>query len=115
MRAEPNLAEAHFGQAFSLLLEGDMARGWEGYDWRWRLEDHAPPREFAQPAWQGGEIKGMRIFVYAEQGAGDCIQFARYLPELGRLGAKVILECSRSLVERSRYAAEEMDDLSASH
>lgn len=98
LRAEPALAEAHFGQAFSLLLGGDMVRGWEGYDRRWRLEDHAPPREFAQPAWQGGEIKGMRIFVYAEQGAGDCIQFARYLPELGRLGAKVILECPRSLV-----------------
>jgi tetratricopeptide (TPR) repeat protein len=98
LRAEPQLAEAHFGRAFSLLLGGNMVRGWEGYDWRWRLKDHLPPREFAQPAWQGGDIKGLRLFVYAEQGAGDCIQFARYLPELARLGAKVILECPSSLV-----------------
>jgi len=98
LRAEPSMAEAHFDQAFSLLLGGDMGRGWEGYDWRWRLKDHAPPPEFAQPAWQGEEIKGLRLFIYAEQGAGDCIQFARYLPELARLGAKVILECPGSLV-----------------
>lgn len=95
---EPALAEAHFGRAFVLLLMGGLARGWEGYDWRWRLKDHTPPREFAQPVWQGGEIKGLQIFVYAEQGAGDCIQFARYLPELARLGARVIVECPRSLV-----------------
>jgi tetratricopeptide (TPR) repeat protein len=98
LRAEPSLAEAHFGQAFSLLLAGDMARGWEGYEWRWRLKDHAPPREFGRPVWQGEDIRGLRLFVYAEQGAGDCIQFARYLPELARRGAKVILECPRSLV-----------------
>jgi len=97
LRAEPSLVEAHFDRAFSLLLRGDMLRGWEEYEWRWRRKDY-PPRKFAQPAWQGGEIKGLRLFVYAEQGAGDSIQFARYLPELARLGAKVVLECPSSLV-----------------
>jgi len=99
LRAEPSLAEAHFGRGFSLLLRGDMVPGWDEYEWRWRLKDHAPPRNFAQAAWQGEEIRGLRLFVHAEQGAGDCIQFARYLPELVRLGAKVILECPSSLVK----------------
>jgi Flp pilus assembly protein TadD len=99
LQVEPSLAEAHFGLGFSLLLRGDMARGWEGYESRWRLKAHAPPRQFPQPVWQGGEVNGLRLFVHSEQGAGDCIQFARYLPELTRLGAKVILECPASLVK----------------
>jgi hypothetical protein len=41
----------------------------------------------------------LRLFVYAEQGAGDNIQFGRYLPELARLGAHVFLECPRSLAK----------------
>ncbi|MGO8698994.1 MAG: tetratricopeptide repeat protein [Limisphaerales bacterium] len=93
LRAEPLRAEAHFDQAFALLLGGDMIRGWEGYEWRWRQKDHAPLREFSQPAWQGEDVKGLRLFVYAEQGAGDNIQFARYLSELARLDARVFLEC----------------------
>ena len=102
LQAEPSLAEAHFGRAFSLLVAGDMARGWEEYEWRWCMKDHAAPREFPQAAWQGGEVKGLRLFVHAEQGAGDCIQMARYLPELARRGARVILECSGSLVRLLR-------------
>lgn len=98
LRAEPTLVEAHWDLAFSLLLKGDLVRGWEEYEWRWRRKDH-PPREFAQPPWQGEDVNGMRLFVYAEQGAGDTIQFARYLPELARLGARVVLECPRSLVK----------------
>lgn len=98
LQAQPSFAEAHFDRAFSLLLGGDLLRGWDEYEWRWRRKNHPPLREFAQPAWRGEDLKDLRLFVYAEQGAGDTIQFARYLPELLRLGAKVFVECPASLV-----------------
>ncbi len=50
------------------------------------------------PAWQGENLGGKRLLVYAEQGAGDTIQFARYVPLLVQQGARVILECPRALV-----------------
>jgi Tfp pilus assembly protein PilF len=102
LRMEPSLAEAHFGRGFSLLLAGDMAAGWDEYEWRWRLKDHPPPRELPQPSWQGEPLDGARILVHAEQGAGDCIQFARFIPELVLRGATVILECPGPLVRLCR-------------
>lgn len=106
LRAEPAMVEAHFDRALSLLLTGDMVRGWEGYDWRWQVKGNPPPRKFAQPAWQGEEVNGLRILVYAEQGAGDSIQFARYLPALARRGATVIFECPAPLVRLFRSIPE---------
>jgi len=98
LRAGPGMVEAQIDRALSLLLLGDLDRGWEGYEWRWRLKGSPPLRTFAAPAWQGEEVNGLRILVYAEQGAGDSIQFARYLPELARRGARVIFECPAPLV-----------------
>ena len=42
-------------------------------------------------------LNGRTILVIAEQGFGDAIQFARYLPLLARRGAQVVVECAGSL------------------
>lgn len=43
--------------------------------------------------WQGEDIAGKRLLVHAEQGLGDIIMMARYLPLLRTSRAKVTLEC----------------------
>jgi hypothetical protein len=48
--------------------------------------------DLSQPIWLGdGPVEGKTILVFADEGLGDTIQFARYIPMLAARGAKVIL------------------------
>lgn len=96
----PDYADAHWNKSLALLLKGDLRRGWELYEWRWRLASFpSPKRNFSQPLWLGKEsLAGKTILLYGEQGLGDTIQFCRYAPLVAQMGARVILEVPRSLV-----------------
>jgi hypothetical protein len=79
-------------------VQGDFLRGWEEYEWRWKLKDAASPqRNFTQPQWDGGPLEGRTLLLHAEQGFGDAIQFIRYLPLVAQRGGKIILECQPEL------------------
>jgi tetratricopeptide (TPR) repeat protein len=87
----PDHANAHSGLGILLLMRGDFGEGWEEYDWRLRSGDPNRPR-VSQRAWQGESLAGRHIHVQAEQGLGDTLQFARYLPLLqARAGAVSML------------------------
>lgn len=94
---EPEQPEAHWNRALLRLQRGDFERGWEEYEWGFAAGER-PRRAFSQPRWQGDELAGRRILVWAEQGFGDAIQFLRYLPLVRRRGGQVILECPSALV-----------------
>lgn len=70
------------------LIRGDYRRGWQGVEWR---SSHRL-RHLEKPRWQGEPLQGRRILVWCEQGMGDTIQFARYLPQVKARGGRVILE-----------------------
>ncbi|MGA2660601.1 MAG: tetratricopeptide repeat-containing glycosyltransferase family protein [Verrucomicrobiota bacterium] len=97
IQLRPDFPEAHWDLAFALLLQGDFLRGFEEYEWRWRRARFAP-RQFAFPAWRGEDPRGRTLLVYAEQGAGDAIQFVRLVTALAARGARLVLECPASLV-----------------
>ncbi len=88
----PDYAEAHYNLAVQLLLHGDFERGWTEYEWRTRMKSPLASRIFFQPLWDGGDLRGKAILIWSEQGLGDVIQFARYLPRLLDRGANVVLE-----------------------
>lgn len=48
------------------------------------------------PVWQGESLLGKTITVQVEQGFGDIIQFARFLPALKVLGAKKVVVLQES-------------------
>jgi hypothetical protein len=98
---EQDFAEAHLNAAHALLTLGDFARGFAGYEWRWKIAPTAPHRRtFRQPPWLGTPpVGGKTILLHAEQGLGDTIQFARYVEPLARAGAKVVLEVAPPLKE----------------
>jgi len=84
---DPQLAAAQFGLALSYLMQGDFTRGWPLYEWRWLGASQAKPQEaprFSCPQWTGQPTRPQAdsIVVYHEQGFGDTLQFARFLPLL---------------------------------
>ncbi|AFY64842.1 glycosyl transferase family 9 [Geitlerinema sp. PCC 7407] len=93
----PEHVDSHFGRAIAWLQQGQWAEGWAEYEWRWR-SPKTPPRDFAQPRWDGGNLTGKTILLHAEQGYGDTIQFIRYAALAKAQGARVLVECQSALV-----------------
>jgi hypothetical protein len=96
---DPDNADAHLNRALFLLLTGDFEQGWPEYEWRWKQNSFNALHHFAQPPWAGKEnLTGKTILLYAEQGLGDTLQFARYIGMVKALGASIILEVQAPLI-----------------
>ncbi len=92
---DPNL---HWNLALTLLQIGDYAAGWDEYEWRWRMPKFQVfARTVAQPLWQGEDLAGRSLYLHAEQGLGDTIQFARYVAMAAAKAAQVSVECAAGL------------------
>jgi len=99
IQIEPNHADSHWYLSFLLLLLGNFKDGWKEYEWRWKTKAFIPNLyNFPQPLWDGFDITGKFIFLHAEQGFGDTIQFIRYAPLVAQHGAKVIIGCPKELI-----------------
>lgn len=66
------------------LRDEEFAAGWQGYEWRRTLFDHATMAivRYSCPEWQGELLAGQSILVHREQGLGDTIMFASCLADL---------------------------------
>jgi tetratricopeptide (TPR) repeat protein len=97
----PHHANAHSGLGILLLMHGDLAEGWDEYEWRLRSTERKGPR-FPEIPWQGESLAGKHIYVQAEQGFGDTLQFARYVPALAARAGRVTLRVHQQLVQLLR-------------
>lgn len=94
----PDYALAHWRRGQALLAAGDYERGWEGYEWRRRVAGTVDDSTFPVPQWKGGPLAGCTILVHAEEGLGDTLMFARYLPLVAARGGRVVLQCQAPLI-----------------
>lgn len=96
---QPEYADAHFNQALALLATGDYRRGFAAYEWRWKRTGMPQARRnYGRPLWLGEyPLARKTVLVHAEQGLGDTIQFARYIPQLARADATIVLEAPPEL------------------
>jgi tetratricopeptide (TPR) repeat protein len=92
----PQHANAHSGLGILLLMRGDFAEGFDEYEWRLRSSERKGPR-FPEQPWQGENLAGRHIYVQAEQGFGDTLQFARYLPLLASRAGRVTVRVHQQL------------------
>lgn len=95
----PNDASVRWNKALFLLRSGRYVEAWGLHEWRWADGKAGPLRHYpGRPLWLGGSsIKDKTLLLYAEQGLGDAIQFARYVPMVVAAGARVVLEMFASL------------------
>lgn len=93
----PAHAALRWDRARILLGSGEFARGWIEYLWRTgRGEERKPQRgaDYAPLAAAGGPS---RVRLEQEQGIGDAVFFARFIPALRRKGIQVTLRCEPKL------------------
>jgi tetratricopeptide (TPR) repeat protein len=93
----PHHANARSGLGILLLMRGEFGEGFDEYEWRLRSSERKGPR-FPEMPWAGGSLAGKHIYVQAEQGFGDTLQFARYIPPLARRADRVTLRVHQQLV-----------------
>lgn len=93
--------EPKSSRAFLKLLHGDYLGGFRDYEYRWKLpqilsQAYIPPHA---KRWHGEHLEhGKRILVVAEQGVGDVLMAARFVPRLLEMGLKPVLLVHGGLV-----------------
>jgi Flp pilus assembly protein TadD len=95
---ETDNSEAHLGIGQILLAEGDFRPGWIEYAWRNELDQAKGlmPR-MVTPVWNGMRLPRDRVLLVGDQGFGDSIQFARYIPMVAERCGAVVVGCSPEL------------------
>ncbi len=92
MALAPGNPDTRLNLACLLLADGDFANGWREYEYRWHSAGRAGAPAFDAPLWDGkADLRGKTIFLHAEQGFGDTLQFLRYATLVSARGATVLL------------------------
>jgi len=86
---EPEKTDHLYSIGNVYLHLGDFAEGWKGYEHRNQSKEGVQRRFPDLPVWDGEDLVGKRLLVFGEQGLGDNVQMARYLPLLQQRGAIV--------------------------
>ena len=79
-----NYTDAHLNYGTMLLTLGQLEEGLEQYEWRKKSKSFLDYVEYhtlnlKSKVWDGQDLNNKKLFIIAEQGIGDLIQFSRYL------------------------------------
>ena len=77
IRLEPTIPDLKWLQALIVLYSGNYDLGFKLYECRKALKESKP--KSTCPEWDGQDLTGKLLYIEAEQGFGDVIQFSRFL------------------------------------
>jgi hypothetical protein len=99
MGIDPTNPSLVWNLALFQLWLGDFEAGWRGREARWNVPGIANGYPHLDtPMWVGEEpVEDKTVAVCQDEGVGDVIQFARYVPMLAARGARVILVVNQEL------------------
>jgi tetratricopeptide (TPR) repeat protein len=97
LEIKPDYHKARWDRALSYLSLGNYRQGWTDYEVR-LTTGQVPVRDLPGTRWKGEPYAGKRLLLVPEQGFGDTIWVARYLPRVKALGGELIIECRRELI-----------------
>ncbi len=96
-QAEPDVADPDRcagGRWMAHMLAGDFESAWRESD-AIRRRGAPDPHRF----WNGEELRGKQVMLRSLHGFGDAVQMFRFLPRLGEMVSKLIVEVPPRLVE----------------
>jgi tetratricopeptide (TPR) repeat protein len=99
----PADAQIRVNRVVALLRAGHWTEAWPDYEWRLALADHADRRPRLLPALvELPDLNGKTILAAHEDGFGDSLHFARYLPLLAERGVNVEVSVPAPLIRIMR-------------
>ncbi|GMA98600.1 hypothetical protein PIPA1_14000 [Pelosinus sp. IPA-1] len=90
----PNFKEADFALGILYLLRGEYEKGWKRYELRRKIFDSFDP---GISHWEIKDLIGEKVVLFHEQGFGDTIHFSRYVKEITKVAAEVVLLVPKQL------------------
>ncbi|CAN5232560.1 hypothetical protein BH11PSE11_BH11PSE11_16500 [soil metagenome] len=97
----PEDPTAKWNTCYLFLKQGILDPGWELHELRLKHGGQVSER-FPYPRWDGSDLSGKTILIYAEQGLGDEIWFASCIPDLIARAKHCVIECTPRLASLYR-------------
>ena len=95
LEIKPNFADTIWNISKIQLVNGNFNEGWKSYEWRKKTSSLGKNYKTYNKDinWLGDkDLNNKTILISYEQGLGDYLLYARYLPMIKKLGAKIILD-----------------------
>ena len=97
-----------FALAFALLFDRQFAKGFKAFEARFpcRLPQFL---HYPYPKWKGEQ--GKTVFLVADQGLGDTLSFARFMPQVAARAGFVRASVQQELLRTFRHAFRQFDNI----
>lgn len=99
LELDPYNQNIHWNQSLVYLVQGDLEKGFFHYDVRFSPGNQRKIKLplGGVPIWNGESIEDKTLYVYDEQGNGDILVFARFLPLVKKLAKRVVFHSRAEL------------------